>query len=225
MCDGVRVSRAGLSKGALPMGERRVKSQIYDSLIVHPVAILKRRLSSPGYNMAALLNADDDVITEERADVTNDVGSQSKESDSNSQPTATAATQSHDDSHDDKTEPLEDDAPVTSTDATDCSSTHNEEEVEPHNQQQQQQQQQCNKSPPSANQCNETSDSVVTSHANDVSESAAHDRNPKLSDAINPVLTSSMEESEEWAQVSDAFQFLQTLKSVLPVHVFIISSM
>ena len=38
----------GLSKGSIPLGQRRVKSQIYDNVIIHPVAKLKKRLSTPG---------------------------------------------------------------------------------------------------------------------------------------------------------------------------------
>ena len=44
----------GLTKGAIPLGERRIKSQIYDNLIVHPIAQLKKRLSTPVYDVMSL---------------------------------------------------------------------------------------------------------------------------------------------------------------------------
>ena len=38
----------GLTKGSIPVGQRRVKSQIYDNIIIHPSAKQKKRISAPG---------------------------------------------------------------------------------------------------------------------------------------------------------------------------------
>ena len=38
----------GLTKGSIPHGSRRVKSQIYDNIVIHPVAKQKKRISAPG---------------------------------------------------------------------------------------------------------------------------------------------------------------------------------
>ena len=214
----------------MPMGERRIKSQIYDSLIVHPVAILKRRLSSPGYNMVSLTSGNDDVIAEERnsdvtsaaADVTNAVtqsatgNMDTAENTSKDEISSDFARDVGDNDHLKEEAVSEGNATdVTSSSqatVTDCSdktegpSSSVEQETKPLNHtQQQQQQQECNKSAPSGNQCDETSDTVVTSLGD--SDVSAHEhqskeaKQSKFAEVVNPVLTASMEETEEWAQV------------------------
>ena len=48
MINHVIFSLAGLLKGSLPSGQRRVKSQVFDNLVVHPSAKHKKRISAPG---------------------------------------------------------------------------------------------------------------------------------------------------------------------------------
>ena len=91
-----------------------------------------------------------------------------------------------------------------SSDKTEAPSSSVEQEAKPLNHSQQQQQE-CNKSATSGNQCDETSDTVVTSLGD--SDVSAHEhesqeaKQSKFAEVVNPVLTASMEETEEWAQV------------------------